>query len=77
MEDQSAGAQVLAYSVSVQVTGGAWLPAGEGQAIGHKRIHIFPTPALVLAVRVNVTATRVAQPVAWRAFAAIDGAAQC
>jgi alpha-L-fucosidase len=78
MEDQSAGAQVLAYSVSVQVTGGAWLPAGEGQAIGHKRIHIFPTPAqMALAVRVNVTATRVAQPVAWRAFAAIDGAAQC
>ena len=78
MEDQSAGEQVLAYSVSVRVPGGGWLPAGEGSAIGHKRIHFFPAPVpLATAVRLNVTAARGASPVAWRALAAIDGVAQC
>lgn len=80
MEDQSAGESVIAYTVDVQLPGGAWAPGGSGSAIGHKRIHFLPAPVPgALAVRLNVTATRVPGAlVYWRAFAAVDGKAnQC
>ena len=76
MEDQRTGEQVLAYRVEVQAGGGAWLPAGTGSAIGHKRIHAFPAAANATAVRLTVTETRTGDAgVRWRTFAAIDGAA--
>ena len=79
MEDQSAGEQVLAYSVEVQGAGGAWLPAEAGQAIGHKRIHrLAAAVAQPRRVRLNVTATiGGVDPAAvkWVSLAAVDGAA--
>lgn len=76
-EDQSAGAQVASFIVEVMPEGGwrrQWLPAGQGTAIGNKRIHFLPTGAIPLAeIRVNVTSTLpgAVQPsgVIWRDFA--------
>jgi alpha-L-fucosidase len=82
MENQFLGEQVEAYSVTVQTSDGTWQNAGSGSAIGHKRIHIFPTPiANPTAVQVTVTQTigsLDASQIKWVSFSAIDGvASQC
>jgi alpha-L-fucosidase len=60
-EDQSAGAQVASFTVEILPLGGyrqRWMPAGEGTAIGNKRILFLPTgPMPVAGIRVNVAAT--------------------
>lgn len=59
-EDQTQGEAVLAYTVFILPPGGfssEWVWAGDGQAVGNKRIHFFaggPVPAQ--AVRVIATA---------------------
>jgi alpha-L-fucosidase len=78
MENQFYGEQVEKYAVSVQTSDGIWHDAGSGQAIGHKRIHIFAAIANPTAVQVTVTQTISGldpTKIKWVSIAAIDGAA--
>lgn len=76
MEDQSAGEQVLAYTLEVQNSAGQWSVVGQGQAIGHKRIHLLGKSIYkVKALRLNATAMADVDPagIKWVSLAAIDG----
>jgi alpha-L-fucosidase len=52
-EDLAGGERVRAYRLE-GLSGGAWVPLGDGMAVGHKRIQPVP-PTRVEAVRLEVT----------------------
>ena len=54
MEDIAEGERIRGYKVEALTASSQWTPLGEGESIGHKRIHRF-SPLEAAAVRLTVS----------------------